>query len=76
MTKIEFIEFVAAVAVKDWKERRIMLPSVVIAQACKESAFGTSELAKNANALFGIKLNGWKGESYLKKADEQNAMVL
>ena len=73
MTKNEFIEFVANVAVKDWKERRIMLPSVVIAQACKESAFGTSELATRANAIFGIKLNGWTGKSYRKKADEQNA---
>ena len=73
MSKEEFISFVAKVAVKDWIERRIMLPSVVIAQACKESAFGTSELAINAKAIFGIKLNGWTGKSYLKKADEQNA---
>ena len=73
MTRYEFIKFVADIAVKDWRERRIMLPSVVIAQACKESAFGTSELAVNANALFGIKKNGWTGETYTKKADEQNA---
>lgn len=73
MTKEEFIAFVAKIAVKDWRDRRIMLPSVVIAQACKESAFGTSELAVKANALFGIKLNGWTGKSYRKKADEQNA---
>ena len=73
MTKTEFIAYVAKIAVKDWNKRHIMLPSVVIAQACKESSFGTSELALNANALFGIKLNGWKGESYRKKADEQNA---
>ena len=67
-----FIERIAKVAVADWKERRIMLPSVVIAQAMKESAKGTSELAVNANAIFGIKLNGWTGKSYRKKADEQN----
>ena len=72
MNKESFIDYVAEIAVKDWKERRIMLPSVVIAQACKESAFGTSELAVNAKALFGIKLNGWMGKSYRKKADEQN----
>ena len=73
MTKQEFITYVAEVAVKDWLERRIILPSVTIAQAMKESAFGTSELAVNgANALFGIKLNGWTGRSYLKKADEMN----
>lgn len=73
MNKSQFIEFVAKVAVEDWLDRRIMLPSIVIAQACKESAFGTSELAQNAKALFGIKLNGWTGESYLKKADEQRS---
>lgn len=72
MNKESFINYVAEIAVKDWNERGIMLPSVVIAQACKESAFGTSELATKANALFGIKLNGWTGKSYRKKADEQN----
>lgn len=73
MTKQEFISYVAEVAVKDWLDRKIILPSVTIAQAMKESAFGTSELAVNgANALFGIKLNGWTGKSYLKKADEMN----
>lgn len=72
MNKESFINYVAEIAVRDWRERGIMLPSVVIAQACKESAFGMSELAINANALFGIKLNGWDGPSYRKKADEQN----
>lgn len=71
MTREEFINLVAEVAVRDWKNRRIMLPSVVIAQAIKESAGGTSELAINAKALFGIKLNGWTGKHYIKKADEQ-----
>lgn len=72
MDKMSFINYVAEIAVRDWKERRIMLPSVVIAQACKESAFGMSELAINANALFGIKFNDWTGSYYVKKADEQN----
>ena len=72
MTAKEFISIIAPIAVQDWRERRIMLPSVVIAQACKESAFGTSELAVNASALFGIKKNGWTGKTYRKKADEQN----
>lgn len=67
-----FIERVARIAVKDWRERRIMLPSIVIAQAIKESGMGTSELATEVNALFGIKLNGWTGKSYREKADEQN----
>lgn len=67
----EFVCFVGEIALKDWKERKIMLPSVVIAQAIKESARGTSELAKKANALFGIKKNGWTGRVYVKAATEQ-----
>lgn len=72
ITQTEFIEFVGAIAQRDWQERKIMLPSVVIAQAIKESAWGKSELAQNANALFGIKQNGWTGEVYYKDATEQN----
>lgn len=68
---IEFIDRVGAVAVKDWRERRIMLPSVVIAQAILESGWGKSELAVNAKALFGIKKNGWTGKTYVKGATEQ-----
>lgn len=71
MTHDEFIEFVGNVARKDWTERHICLPSIVIAQAIKESGWGTSELAQNANAIFGIKQNGWIGELYYKIATEQ-----
>ena len=73
MSRAEFIEFVGQIASRDWRERRIMLPSVVVAQAMKESGCGTSELAQNANALFGIKQNGWTGRVYYKDAIEQNA---
>lgn len=66
-----FVEYVGGIARKDWQERRIMLPSVVVAQAIKESARGTSELAQKANALFGIKKNGWTGRTYVKAATEQ-----
>ena len=72
MTKEEFIEFIGNIAKSDWQDRRIMLPSVVVAQAMKESGCGTSELARNANALFGIKQNGWPGRVYYKDATEQN----
>ena len=72
MSKSEFIEFVGEIARRDWIERHLVLPSVVVAQAIKESAAGTSELAKNANALFGIKKNGWTGRVYIKDAGEQN----
>lgn len=71
MGREQFVEYVGAIAQKDWQERHIMLPSVVVAQAMKESAFGTSELAQNANALFGIKKNGWTGKTYVKQAVEQ-----
>lgn len=73
LTQEEFIEFVGNIARKDWIDRGLVLPSVVVAQAAKESGFGTSELAQNANALFGIKLNGWTGKSYIKDATEQNS---
>lgn len=66
-----FEDYVGKIAKKDWEQRRIMLPSVVVAQAIKESAWGTSELARNANALFGIKKNGWTGRIYIKTAWEQ-----
>lgn len=69
----EFITRVAKTAVSDWKDRRIMLPSVVIAQAILESAWGKSELAVNAKALFGIKRHDWTGKTYIKTAEEQLA---
>ncbi len=72
LTREEFHCFVGEIARKDWMDRRIMLPSVVIAQACVESDLGRSELARNANALFGIKQNGWTGRVYVKNAMEQN----
>ncbi len=72
LTREEFHDFVGEIARKDWMDRRIMLPSVVIAQACVESDLGRSELARNANAIFGIKQNGWTGRVYVKNATEQN----
>ncbi len=71
--KEEFMCFVGEIAHADWQKRRIILPSVVVAQAIKESAWGTSELARKANALFGIKKNDWNGKIYLKDALEQKA---
>lgn len=68
---MSFEEYVGRIAKKDWEKRKIMLPSVVVAQAIKESARGTSELAREANALFGIKKNGWTGRTYIKTATEQ-----
>lgn len=48
-----------------------ILPSLCIAQACVESAYGTSELAVQANNLFGIKAgSGWSGQTYTKNTQE------
>lgn len=66
-----FEDYVGKIAQEDWKRRKICLPSVVVAQAIKESARGTSELAVRAKALFGIKKNGWTGKTYIKTATEQ-----
>lgn len=71
-TKEEFLQYVAKVAMWDWYRTKRVLPSVVLAQAIKESAWGQSELARNAKALFGIKKNGWVGQTYTKDAVEQN----
>lgn len=62
------------VMVEKCQERCIaagILPSLCIAQACVESAYGTSELAVNANNLFGIKASGgWTGKTYTKNTQE------
>lgn len=47
-----------------------LLPSLCIAQACLESAYGTSELAYHANNLFGIKASNWTGNVYNKQTKE------
>lgn len=65
-----FIDKVKDGAIAGWHEGRI-LPSVTIAQACLESGWGTSELAKSACNLFGIKAKlDWKGESYTVRTAE------
>ncbi len=43
--------------------------SITLAQACLESANGTSTLATAANNHFGIKCRGWKGARYLHDDD-------
>ena len=60
-TQQEFIDAVASVAMDTHKEYGIY-PSVTIAQAILESAWGKSGLAIQANNLFGIKADSsWKG---------------
>lgn len=68
-----FIDKLAPIAIKHGSKNNI-LPSLIIAQGCLESSFGQSELAVNANNLFGIKKgSGWNGEIYAKKTSEQKS---
>ncbi|MFJ8064928.1 N-acetylmuramoyl-L-alanine amidase [Psychrobacillus sp. NPDC096426] len=65
-----FIDQLAVYAVKHGSTHGV-LPSLIIAQGILESGSGTSELAKNANNLFGIKKGtGWTGEVYSKCTGE------
>lgn len=59
-----FINNIAASAVTTWSTHQV-LPSITIAQAILESAWGTSKLAVEANNLYGIKASDdWTGEIY------------
>lgn len=64
-----FIEKIGLMASADTRRSGI-LASLTTAQAILESGYGTSELAINANALFGIKVNGWTGKTYTKETTE------
>lgn len=69
MSRRDFIEKISE-EVKN--HSKFFLPSVTLAQACLESADGKSELAKNANNLFGIKADKtWSGDVYVKDAIEE-----
>lgn len=61
-----FIDTVAPIAVKVCKERGYGNAQAwtCVAQACCESALGTSKIMANANAFFGIKAN----KSWIQKA--------
>lgn len=73
-----FINMIAPIAQNLCKTReKWILPSVCIAQACCESAYGTSKAMAGANGLFGFKVgrgvrygNAWKGKSYNTKTKE------
>ena len=72
----KFINKIGKMAHKDMEETGI-LASVTVAQACVESAFGTSQLATHARNLFGMKAalstswkSSWSGKTYSKKTLE------
>jgi hypothetical protein len=65
-----FVSKVGALAAVDSRRSRV-LASLTMAQAILESAWGTSELAVKANALFGIKADSrWSGKTYTKVTKE------
>lgn len=74
-----FIERMAPIAVTQAKKHgNKIFPSVCIAQACCESAYGTTQRMIKANAVFGIKVGkaayhfgkAWKDLSYNSKTKE------
>ena len=81
MSEADAIKRVGALFTADQKKSGI-LASVSLAQFILESGYGKSELAQNANNIFGMKCslsgNSWSGSSwdgkskYTKKTQEQN----
>ncbi|PJN89003.1 glucosaminidase domain-containing protein [Bacillus sp. mrc49] len=68
MSKETFINEIAPYALRIHEEFKI-LPSVMIAQACLESGYGTSTLANQAKNIFGTK-GDYKGESIIMQTIE------
>lgn len=67
----KFIEQIAPIIQKEAKKRGYLVCSPVIAQACIESAYGLSGLAKYHN-YFGMKCgSAWKGKSVNMKTKEE-----
>lgn len=73
-----FVEKIGPLIQKESKERGYKVASPIIAQACVESAFGTSSLAYKYHNYFGMKCgSSWKGKSVnLKTKEEYTAGVL
>ena len=65
MDKQKFIEEIGKAAKECYKVYNI-LPSLVIAMACKESAFGNSQLASKHFNYFGMKWNTKCGTKYVE----------
>lgn len=75
----DFIALIAPIVIDICnRKKKKVLPSVCIAQACCESAYGTSKKMINANAVFGIKVGkskvhfgtAWKDKAYSTKTKE------
>ena len=74
----EFIAAIAPVIQAEAKKRGYKVASAIIAQACIESAFGTSSLGYKYHNYFGMKCgNTWKGKSVnLATKEEYSVGVL
>lgn len=72
MNKNEFVGTIAPMVVTENENRgNPLFPSVVIAQAILESAWGQSTIMMRANAIFGIKATtSWKGKVYNARTKE------
>lgn len=76
MVEEKFINEIATLVKKYASQYEINVYSPIIAQACLESAYGTSELARNAQNYFGLKYRKNRCPSaigiYRKVGSEQN----
>ena len=67
-----FIEKIAPLIQKESKERGYKVASPIIAQACIESAYGTSSLGYKYHNYFGMKCgSSWRGKSVNLKTKEE-----
>lgn len=68
----QFIQIIAPIIQEEAKKRGYQVCSPVIAQACIESAFGTSMLGSKWHNYFGMKCgSAWKGKSINLKTKEE-----
>ena len=74
----EFIQRIAPIIQEEAKKRGYKLCSPIIAQACIESAFGTSSLGYRWHNYFGMKCgSAWKGRSVnLATKEEYNSKMV
>ena len=72
VSRQEYIDHFAPLAMQEMNEFSIPA-SIILAQACLESADGNSTLAKMSNNHFGIKCkSGWTGQTIYYDDDEKN----
>lgn len=73
-----FIEQIAPLIQAEARKRGYKVASPIIAQACIESAFGTSSLGYKYHNYFGMKCgSSWKGKSInLKTKEEYNSQLV